>query len=48
MFLNKSNDQPLTVYFDNVRVVVPEPASVGLASLAGLSLAAVRRRKRLT
>jgi hypothetical protein len=44
LLLNKSNDAPLTVYFDNVRTVVPEPATAGLAGLAGLALVAARRR----
>src|SRR5205814_1470230 len=43
IFFNKSSDQPLTVYIDNVRLAVPEPASIGtLAVAAGLMLA--RRR----
>ncbi|MEO2049401.1 MAG: PEP-CTERM sorting domain-containing protein [Pirellulales bacterium] len=33
------------VGFDNVGVVVPEPASIGLLSLAGLMIATRRRRK---
>jgi hypothetical protein len=36
----------LTVYLDNVRLVVPEPGTVALAGLAGLAIVAVRRRKR--
>jgi PEP-CTERM motif len=43
-FLNKSNDAPLTVYIDNVRVSVPEPASMAMATLSGLAMLAVRRR----
>jgi hypothetical protein len=36
------------VHFDNIRVspVIPEPASLGLAGLAGLGILAVRRRSR--
>lgn len=43
-FINKSNDAPVTVYIDNVRTVVPEPATLALAGLAGAALVALRRR----
>jgi hypothetical protein len=43
-FINKNVLTPITVYIDNVRFVVPEPASVGLAILTGVAVAAVRRR----
>jgi len=36
LFFNKSNDAPLTVYIDNVRTVVPEPAA-GLMLCLGLA-----------
>jgi len=43
-FFNKSNDQPLTAYVDNVRVIsTPEPASLSALALGGLAL--VRRRR---
>ncbi len=47
-FINKSNDAPTTVYIDNVRLVasVPEPASLGLLSMAGMVLGFVSRRRR--
>jgi hypothetical protein len=45
LFLNKSNDAPLTVYFDNIRVVVPEPASGVLLGLGALALGLVVRRR---
>jgi len=44
-FFNKSNDQPLTVYIDNVRVVAtPEPASIAVfgGAIGGLLM---RRRR---
>jgi hypothetical protein len=44
LFFNKSNDAPLTVYIDNVRTVVPEPATGLLLGLSALGLAMVRRR----
>jgi len=45
IFFNKSNDAPLTVYIDNVRLVqVPEPASIATVT-AGLGLLMVRRRR---
>lgn len=47
-FLNKSNDAPLTVYIDNVRVVgtVPEPATMGMLSLSAVGLGSIFRRRR--
>jgi hypothetical protein len=46
-FLNKSNDQPLTVYIDNVRVVaIPEPATWMLVSMCALAGSARGRRRR--
>ena len=44
LFLNKSNDAPLTVYIDNIRTVVPEPMSAILAAAAGIGVALSRRR----
>jgi hypothetical protein len=43
-FISKNGGVPATVYIDNVRLVVPEPASMGLAGLAGLALVGLRRR----
>jgi hypothetical protein len=43
-YINKNVLTPITVYIDNVRFVVPEPASVGLATLTGLAVIATRRR----
>lgn len=34
-----------TVFVDDVSFVIPEPASVGLAAIAGIALLATRRRK---
>lgn len=45
-FISKSNDAPVTVYIDNVRTVVPEPASFALAGLAAVAFTAWRRRAR--
>lgn len=46
LFLNKSNDAPLTVYFDNIRAVVPEPATGALFGLGAIALGLVARRRR--
>jgi hypothetical protein len=45
-FFNKSNDQPLTAYIDNVRVysIVPEPATFGLLGLGTVMVVAMRKR----
>lgn len=43
-FLNKSNDAPLTVYIDNVRTVVPEPATAAMLSFGALAFGLIRRR----
>ena len=43
-YINKNVLTPITVYIDNVRFVVPEPASIGLAGLMGLALVGLRRR----
>lgn len=47
-FLNKSNDAPLTVYIDNVRVVgtVPEPATIGMLSMGAVVFGSFIRRRR--
>jgi hypothetical protein len=44
-FINKSNDAPTTIYFDNVRVVVPEPGSLALAGLGAIGLIGVAWRR---
>jgi hypothetical protein len=43
-FISKNAGVPATVYIDNVRLVVPEPASMGLAGFAGLAMFGRRRR----
>ncbi len=43
-YISKNSGVPATVYIDNVRLVVPEPASMGLAGLAGLAIVGFRRR----
>jgi hypothetical protein len=46
IFLNKSNDSPVTVYIDNIRVAVPEPATFGLFGLGAVVIGAIVRRRR--
>jgi hypothetical protein len=46
LFFNKSNDAPLTVYIDNIRLSVPEPATFSLMGLGAVVLGAVGRRRR--
>lgn len=43
-FINKSNDAPVTIYIDNVRTLVPEPATAAMLSLGAIGLGLVRRR----
>jgi hypothetical protein len=47
LFFNKSNDAPLTVYIDKVRVVnsVPEPATCGLMAFGAVAFGAIGRRR---
>lgn len=45
-FINKSNDAATTVYIDNVRVIVPEPASMGLFGMGAVVFGFVGRRRR--
>jgi hypothetical protein len=44
-FINKNPLTPITIYIDNVRLVVPEPASLGLAGLGGLAALRLSRRR---
>lgn len=44
-FLNKSNDAGVTVYIDNVRTFVPEPATSAMGAL-GLAVLGWARRRR--
>jgi hypothetical protein len=43
LFFNKSNDAPLTVYIDNVRTVVPEPAAALMLGFGMLVAGLIRR-----
>ncbi len=43
-FISKNVLTPVTIYIDNVRLAVPEPAAIGLVGLAGLGLVSLRRR----
>jgi len=45
LFLNKSNDQALTVYVDNIRTI-PEPATGLLLGLGAIAMGLIARRKR--
>lgn len=44
LFFNKSNDAPLTVYIDNVRLI-PEPATFGLCGIGLAAIALIRRQR---
>ena len=46
LFINKNALTPVTVYIDNVRLVVPEPASAGLLALGAALLGRARPRRR--
>ncbi len=45
-YINKNAVTPITVYIDNVRFVVPEPATMGLLALGIGIVGAVGRRRR--
>ncbi len=45
-FLNKSGTAPLAIYIDNIRTEVPEPTSLAMLAVAGVTLLAGARRYR--
>lgn len=45
IFASKSPDAPLTFFVDNVRLVVPEPASTAVLAMAFPAVMAMRRRR---
>jgi hypothetical protein len=45
-FINKNVLTPITVYIDNVRLIVPEPATCGLLGLGVMAIGLVGRRRR--
>lgn len=45
-YINKNALTPITVYIDNVRFVVPEPATAGLFALGAGVLGVIGRRRR--
>jgi hypothetical protein len=45
-YLNKNVPTPMTIYIDNVRFVIPEPASVTMVGLAAAVFAGLFRRRR--
>jgi hypothetical protein len=44
-YINKNVLTPITVYIDNVRFVVPEPATFGLLGVGAVVLGVMRRRR---
>jgi hypothetical protein len=46
-FINKNVLTPITVYIDNVRLVIPEPATFGLLGMGAVVIGAVARRRRI-
>jgi hypothetical protein len=45
LYMNKNALNPFTVYIDNVRLVVPEPATFGLLGIGAVVLGGMRRRR---
>jgi hypothetical protein len=45
-YINKNVLTPITVYIDNVRFVVPEPATLGLFVMGAMVVGAITRRRR--
>lgn len=45
LFISKDAAAPITLYIDNIRTVVPEPATASLLGLCSIFGLAVRRRK---
>jgi hypothetical protein len=45
-FISKNAGVPITVYLDNVRLVVPEPATVLMSCLGAIVVGASRRRRK--
>jgi hypothetical protein len=45
-YINKNVLTPITVYIDNVRFVVPEPAAALLSCLGAIAVVATRRRRK--
>lgn len=46
LFVNKSNDQPVSIFIDNVRIAVPEPATGMLLGLGASAIGLVAGRRR--
>jgi hypothetical protein len=44
-YFNQTGDAPVVAYIDNVRAVVPEPATFAILGLAAMALYAVGRRR---
>ena len=44
-YINKNVQTPITLYIDNVRFVIPEPATFSLLGMGALVLGAMRRRR---
>jgi hypothetical protein len=46
LYMNKTVLSPYTVYIDNVRLVIPEPATFGLFGMGAAVIGAMARRRR--